>query len=101
MGTCMSVQNASFLKRTRMRPTPIDQETCSKSASRTSVPKSQKFLRPINVVNDPSGDDIYQRYVFVRQFVIYMKFIPFIDYHVKKVDEFEGNIYKFSDVYSE
>lgn len=30
-----------------------------------------------------------------------MKFIPFIDYHVKKVDEFEGNIYKFSDVYSE
>ncbi|KAG5602668.1 hypothetical protein H5410_034038 [Solanum commersonii] len=67
MGTCMSVQNASFLKRTRMRPTPIDQETCSKSASRTSVPKSQKISRPINVVTDPSGDDIYQRYEFGKE----------------------------------
>ncbi|KAK6787898.1 hypothetical protein RDI58_016423 [Solanum bulbocastanum] len=67
MGTCMSVQNASFLKRTRMRPTPIDQETCSKNASRTSVPESQKFSRPINIVTDPSGDDIYQRYEFGKE----------------------------------
>ncbi|OIT21345.1 PREDICTED: calcium-dependent protein kinase 24 isoform X2 [Nicotiana attenuata] len=68
MGTCMSVQNANFLKRTKMRPTPIDQETCSKiNSSRTSVPKSQKFSRPINVVKDPSGDDIYKRYEFGKE----------------------------------
>ncbi|CAN4100679.1 unnamed protein product [Withania somnifera] len=50
-----------------MRPTSIDQEPCSKTTSRTSVPKSQKFSRPITVLKDLTGDDIYQRYEFGKE----------------------------------
>ncbi|CAK9141653.1 unnamed protein product, partial [Ilex paraguariensis] len=66
MGTCMSVQgNASFLKRTKLNLKPISQESTNVPHTPTTLPP--RFSRPITVLTDPSGDDIFRRYQFGKE----------------------------------
>ncbi|KAK2984380.1 hypothetical protein RJ640_002766 [Escallonia rubra] len=65
MGTCMSLQgNASFLKRTKHLK-PIVKE--SPNTSHTSSTLTSRFSRPVTVLQDLPGDDIFSRYRFGKE----------------------------------
>ncbi|KAA8531388.1 hypothetical protein F0562_006116 [Nyssa sinensis] len=66
MGGCVSLHgNASFLKRTRRPNSQLEDGVLNEShRSRT---RSPRFSRPINILKDPSGDDIFKRYQFGKE----------------------------------
>jgi len=70
MGTCMSVQgNSSFMKKTRQqKPLSYYESEHGKDASgKTSMPLSQKMSRPVQVLKDPTPDDIFKKYEFGKE----------------------------------
>ncbi|KAL2506312.1 Calcium-dependent protein kinase 24 [Abeliophyllum distichum] len=70
MGTCMSVQgNSSFLKKTRQqKPLLLDESENGKAGSeKSSMPLSQKMSRPIQVLKDPTPDEIFKKYEFGKE----------------------------------
>ncbi|KAG8375932.1 hypothetical protein BUALT_Bualt09G0010400 [Buddleja alternifolia] len=63
MGTCMSMQrNSTLLKRTKPDQKPEDEDRIKFSGK-----LSQKFSRPIQVLKDPTGNDIFKRYRFGKE----------------------------------
>ncbi|XP_022864392.1 calcium-dependent protein kinase 24-like [Olea europaea var. sylvestris] len=70
MGTCMSVQgNPRFLKKSRQqKPISYYESEHGKDASgKTSMPLSQKMSRPIQVLKDPTPDNIFKKYEFGKE----------------------------------
>ncbi|KZV34824.1 calcium-dependent protein kinase 24-like [Dorcoceras hygrometricum] len=67
MGTCMSLQaNKSFSKRSKHGKSIPNAHENEKYSGKL-VPLSHKMSRPIQVLKDPSGDDIFKRYKFGKE----------------------------------
>uniref|UniRef100_A0A5B6ZB72 non-specific serine/threonine protein kinase n=1 Tax=Davidia involucrata TaxID=16924 RepID=A0A5B6ZB72_DAVIN len=68
MGGCASIHgNASFLKGSRRRrPNPVSPSENSSRRSKTTRTPS-RISRPISILRNPSGDDIFRRYRFGKE----------------------------------
>nr|XP_027115761.1 calcium-dependent protein kinase 24-like [Coffea arabica] len=71
MGGCMSIPtNTSFLKRTKNQKQvheSCDQGHSVNGGNAAGLPLSQRISRPITVLKDPDGHEIYQRYKFGKE----------------------------------
>lgn len=65
MGGCISVANASYIRRTRNSlVNPISEDDFMPESPRSRTPK---FIRPARVLKDSAGKDIFKRYKFGRE----------------------------------
>ncbi|KAL3506689.1 hypothetical protein ACH5RR_032071 [Cinchona calisaya] len=74
MGACTSIPiNSSFLKRTKNHQKAInnasscDKRNANNGSSNAAVPFSGRISRPVTVLKDPDGHEIFERYTFGKE----------------------------------
>ncbi|KAJ9555419.1 hypothetical protein OSB04_010033 [Centaurea solstitialis] len=64
MGGCISVANASYIRRTSLVNPITDDDLMPQTPKQ---PRTPKYVRPIRVIKDSAGKDIFKRYRFGRE----------------------------------